>query len=232
MQAFKGFLNLFVKPNCPLCDRPAEAALCQYCQRQLQQCQFAKPEQFWQNERVFVWGAYGGALKRAIAQMKYKNHPELAKPLGYWLGETWRKSPISANLVKVTVVPIPMYPEKQRKRGFNQAELLARSFCDCTGLPLQPQGLERIRDTKAQFGLNAVEREKNLDGAFSLGKAFRGKRPPGAVLLLDDIYTTGTTIRAAEKALQTSGIQVCGVAAIATTKPEKKIVARSPIWPK
>lgn len=221
-QVFQGFLNLFMKSNCPLCDRPAEAALCQYCQRQLQQCQFAKPEQFWQNERVFVWGAYGGKLKRAIAAMKYENHPELAKPLGYWLGETWLKSPISAQFAKVTVVPIPMHPEKQRKRGFNQAELLARSFCEYAGLPLQPQGLERIRDTKAQFGLSRSEREKNLDGAFNLGKAFRAKRPPGAVLLLDDIYTSGATVCAAEKTLQNSGIQVCGVAAIATSKLEKK----------
>lgn len=221
VQIIKSFLNLFLKANCPLCNRPAEAELCKYCQRQLQQCKFAKPEQFWQSDRVFAWGEYGGSLKRAIAAMKYKNHPELAQPLGYWLGETWQKSSIYKKFNKVTVIPIPMYPEKQRKRGFNQAELIAKHFCEYTKLPFQPQGLQRIRETQAQFNLNAAEREKNIEGAFRLGKAFVGsKKLPSKVLLLDDIYTTGATTRAAEKTLRASGIEVCGIAVIATTKKQ------------
>ncbi len=212
----KGFLNLFLKSNCPLCQRPAERELCRYCHRQLQGCQLANPGQFWQDPMpVFVWGAYGGTLKRAIAAMKYENHPELARPLGHWLGDAWRngKGAAGGNL---TVVPIPLHAAKLKKRGFNQAELLAQYFCEVTGLPLQRNGLQRVRETEAQFSLSGAEREQNLAGAFTVGKGFRHLHSR-SVLLLDDIYTTGATVRSAAQTLRSAGISVCGVAAIATT---------------
>lgn len=211
---FKGFLDLFLKSSCPLCQRPAQDLLCQYCHRQLQRCQLTKVSQRSANEPVFVWGIYGGALKRAIAAMKYENHPQLAKPLGHWMGEAWLKSPLSTGS-RLTVVPIPMYPQKLKERGFNQAELLAKSFCEVTNLPAQPQGLERVRQTEAQFGLSASEREQNVAGAFNLGKAFRHRHPQGSVLLLDDIYTTGSTVRAAAQTLRSAKIPVCGIVALA-----------------
>lgn len=217
---FKGFLDLFLKSNCPLCQRPAQDLLCQYCRRQLQRCQLAQPNRGSTDEPVFVWGIYGGVLKRAIAAMKYENNPQLAKPLGHWMGEAWLKSPISAGN-RLTVVPIPMHSTKLKERGFNQAELLAKSFCEVTSLPVQPQGLERIRQTEAQFGLSPSQRQQNVAGAFSLGKSFRHRHPKGAVLLLDDIYTTGSTIRAAAQTLRSAKIPVYGVVALAAAKQDK-----------
>jgi ComF family protein len=212
----KGFFNLFLKSNCPLCQRPAERELCRYCHRQLQGCQLANPGQFWQDPMpVFVWGAYGGTLKRAIAAMKYENHPELARPLGHWLGDAWRNGKGAAG-AQVTVVPIPLHAAKLKKRGFNQAQLLAQYFCEVTGLPLERNGLQRVRETEAQFSLSAAEREENLAGAFTVGKGFR-HRHSRSVLLLDDIYTSGATVRSAAQTLRSAGISVCGVAAIATT---------------
>ena len=83
---------------------------------------------------------------------------------------------------------------------------------------MQPQGLERRRETQAMFGLSVTQREQNLKLAFSLGKGFQKRRPHSPVLLLDDIYTTGTTAREAAKRLLQAEIQVFGVAAIATSK--------------
>lgn len=217
-QLLKSCLNLFVKPTCPLCQRTADEVVCQYCQRQLGRCQLANPSQFWQGELpVFVWGEYGGALKRAIAAFKYDPHPQLARPLGHWLGSAWLDSP-QGELDKLTVIPIPLHREKLKKRGFNQAELLAESFCELTGLPLQRQGLERVKETKALFDLSAKERQAEMKNALILGKGFRHRHPPGEVLLLDDIYTTGTTVKAATETLKRAGIRVCGVVAVATTK--------------
>jgi len=153
----KPILDLWFQPNCVLCDRPAREIICAYCQRQLQQYQFAQPDRFWRQEvpSLFVWGAYQGTVKRAIAQMKLsqeQNCPELSKPLGKWLGQAWLKSPLSYGK-KFTVVPIPSDPQRLKERGFNQAELLAKSFCDITVYPCQTLVLTRSRPTKALYGL-------------------------------------------------------------------------------
>lgn len=220
MQKLKnGLLALFLKSNCPLCDRPAKVDLCEYCQRQLQRCQLPTPSEFWKGELpIFVWGNYSGILKRAIAALKYDNQPQLAHPLGHWLAQAWLQSPAITHSKKLTVVPIPLHSTKLQQRGYNQAELIAQSFCEITGYKQQPQGLERIRTTEAQFGLSAQAREQNLTDAFRVGKRLHKHPSHSPVLLVDDIYTTGATIRSAAQALQRQGILVYGVVAIATSK--------------
>ena len=167
---------------------------------------------------MFVWGSYGGVLKRAIAALKYDNHPHLARPLGHWLAQTWLKSPVGTQAKKLTVVPIPLHAVKLKKRGYNQAELIAQSFCDVTGYKQQPFGLERMRETEAQFGLSVQAREQNLTDALKIGKSFQKSPPTSPVLLVDDIYTTGATVRSAAQALQKRGIGVYGVVAIASSR--------------
>lgn len=161
-------------------------------------------------------GAYGGTLKRAIAALKYENQPQVALPLGHWLAQAWLNSQFAST--QLIVVPIPLYADKEKQRGYNQAALLAQSFCNTTGLHLQQIGLERIRGTEAQFGLSSLEREQNLAMAFRLGSGFRRHHPASPVLLLDDVYTTGATARSAVQTLQRHGIQVYGLAALATSQ--------------
>lgn len=199
---------------CPLCSRSSPTPVCSTCQQRLQQSALTSPEQFWQPPLpLFAWGRYDNSLKRAIAALKYENQPRLAEPLGHWLAQSWLASPLALTRRNLWVVPIPMHSEKQAQRGFNQAELLARAFCHSTGLPLQPQALHRRRATVAQFGLSATARHENLSGAFELGTAL----PVGAtVLLLDDIYTTGATTRAAAQTLR-QRYSVYGMAAVAKT---------------
>ncbi len=212
----KSFLNLFLKSNCPLCQRPAAREFCPYCHKQLQRCQLSDPGRFWHSEqRVFVWGEYGGALKRAIAALKYDGNPQLAKPLGGWLAEAWLSFPELAT-DNLTVVPIPMHQEKLKERGFNQAELLAESFCELTGLPLQRHGLARVKNTQPLFALTAVQRQAEMENALILGKDFRRRLPRDRVLLVDDIYTSGITVKSATKILKQSGISVYGTVALAT----------------
>ncbi|MBD0393857.1 MAG: ComF family protein [Microcoleus sp. C1-bin4] len=212
----KSFLNLFLKSNCHLCQRPAAGEFCSYCHKQLQRCQLTEPGRFWHSEqRVFVWGEYGGALKRAIAALKYDGNPQLAKPLGGWLAEAWLSFPELA-IDNLTVVPIPLHQEKLKERGFNQAELLAESFCELTGLPLQRHGLERVKNTQALFALTPRQRQAEMKNALSLGKDFRRRLPRDRVLLVDDIYTSGTTVKSAIQILKLSGISVYGTVALAT----------------
>ncbi|MFH7027471.1 MAG: ComF family protein [Heteroscytonema crispum UTEX LB 1556] len=211
----KGLLNLFLESNCPLCQRSTSCEFCQDCTRQLQKCNLPEPNRPKQDAiAVFAWGAYGGILKRAIAVMKYENQPQVARPLGQWLGEAWLlHSPLPTR--SLVVVPIPLHASKQKTRGYNQAALIAQSFCQTTGLKLKLNGLERMRETKAQFGLSVCDREQNLNSAFSLGEDFR-HRPNTPVLLVDDIYTTGATAKSAVQTLRQSGIAVSGLVAVAT----------------
>lgn len=212
-------LNLVLRPNCPLCDRPLNGhELCLACQRRLDDCRQPNPRQQWRGKLpLFAWGTYSGTLKRAIAALKYENNPQLARLLGHRMAEAWQQLPgLPKSLI---VVPIPMHPEKQRQRGFNQAERLARYFCDLTGFPLAAKGLKRVKNTQPLFQLTPQQRQQTLQKAIALGPAFQRRPPRQRVLLLDDIHTTGTTSLEAKAVLNQYQIPVAGVAVLAKTQP-------------
>lgn len=151
---------------------------------------------------------YSEPLSDIIHQFKYGKRPELSPSLVRYLitrfaASEWRKVAIDI------VAPVPMYATRQQERGYNQAELLAADFCQITRLPFDAQLLRRVRFTEAQVGLNAAERARNVEGAFEAKPTIKGK----SVLLIDDVYTTGATLRAcATDALQKGARQVCALA--------------------
>jgi ComF family protein len=209
LKLLRPVLNFFLQPHCPLCDRSTPDTLCIYCQRQLLAEKLERPLHQQSELKVWAWGSYGGALKRSIAQCKYQNHPEIAFYLGELLGQTW----LAQNDSKLNpwLLPIPMHKDKQRQRGFNQAELIAKGFAHHTGRV--DRSLQRIKSTEAQFGLSPQARRQNLEGAFQLDSKKRWGQHP--VLIIDDIYTTGATIRAALAPLKTARVNVIGVAVAA-----------------
>ena len=219
--------SIFLKSHCAACQRPTTKVFCQYCQSKLNSQKFSNSSRLVSASEVpiFAWGKYDGQLKRAIALMKYQDHPEIGEILGHLLGQAWLEngemrclrlaprcaaSPLGQS--HLTVVPIPLHPKKLKQRGFNQAEIIARSFCRVTAQSLNTQLLMRIRDTEAMFNLeNAAERAKNLQGALKVGN----KMPKSSILLIDDIHTTGTTVKESVKVLQQKQIEVIGVAVVA-----------------
>jgi ComF family protein len=211
-------LNLFLKSNCPLCSRAATEAFCKYCQRQIQECQLIEPARYWQgNLPLFAWGKYEGVIKRSIGKLKYDGYQSIADLYGTWLGESWQMSSPLDRATKLIVIPIPLHAEKLASRGFNQAESIARSFCQVTGAKLD-LSLHRTRSTVAQFGLSKAARQENVAGAFSLIRS--SLKAGDSVLLIDDIYTTGSTVRAAASGLRSIDVQVCGVAVVATGRDD------------
>jgi len=215
-QLSQDVLSLFLQPNCPFCGRSAETTICPNCDRELNQCQLSSPKFQGKGKiSVLAWGQYDGLLKRAILALKYEKKRQLARPLGERLGKTYlRKSPTLSTL-KPIVIPIPLHEDKQKQRGFNQAELLARSFCTVTRLKLHSQGLKRIKKTAALYNLTPEARKEELAQAFTIGK---GLNPQQNLILLDDIYTTGTTVQSAQNTLQKAGMKVIGVCAIAIAR--------------
>lgn len=207
----KQLLSLFLESKCPLCDRTAKDTICIYCQRKLSSYRLDRPNLLGTGELpLFAWGKYDGQLKRAIAVMKYDRQPDIGLVLGKWLGKAW----IAHSVVKqknISVVPLPIHPDKQQSRGFNQAEIIAKGFCRQTGYLLQPEVLLKVRNTKAMFGLNALERKQNISNAFQIGT----ETPKYPILFIDDIHTSGNTVMEATKVLTRQGINVIGVAVVA-----------------
>jgi ComF family protein len=148
---------------------------------------------------IVACGMYRGALASAVRRLKYGDRPDLARPLGAMLGATVATSGLRADLV----VPVPLHPRKLRERGYNQSALLAGAVARAAGAPLAARGLVRTRDTAPQASLSKHRRRDNIAGAFRArsAKAIHGNR----ILLVDDVATTGATLRACAEALLTAG---------------------------
>jgi ComF family protein len=142
---------------------------------------------------------FEGALRKAIHAFKYRGRRDLAAELAALMVESWnwRSYPIDV------VVPVPLHPGRMALRGYNQATVLAEAFGCRVGIPIVPGKLVRDRDTVPQTRLAAVDRRTNVAGAFSVPPV---ERPFGkSVLLVDDVYTTGSTLRECGMALRTGG---------------------------
>lgn len=201
--------NILYQAPCPICQRSSRQVVCVDCDRQIQAC---KNHEFRQGQveseiPLYCWGKYDQALKRAIEVCKYDQSPQIA----YYLGQQMAKSWVAPVPSSCALVPIPLHRQKQKLRGFNQAEQLARGFGDDLGIACRPDLLRRVKNTQPQFQMADVQaRLENLRGAF-LANPSHGQ----AVIIVDDIYTTGTTVRqaiAALRAVKTSVMAVIGLA--------------------
>ena len=148
-------------------------------------------------DSAYSFGSYEGTLRKLIHLFKYGKVESLALPLGRFV---LTAIPLDQNFD--TVIGMPMHWRKHWERGFNQADLLARPIAKRYRLKLSTN-LRRKRYTKAQAGLTEAERRENLKDSFYVRRPahVRGKR----VLLVDDVFTTGATLRAAAEALKNAG---------------------------
>ncbi|MCM1431829.1 MAG: ComF family protein [Muribaculaceae bacterium] len=145
---------------------------------------------------------YRGAVKKTMYRFKYSNRREYAAFLGEAAARRWGDW-IFANGIEA-VVPVPMYRGKKRRRGYDQAELFAGELAGRMGLVCESRALKRTVNTRPQKKLNVEERKNNLKNAFQTAPFIvQYKR----VLLVDDIYTTGSTVEAAAKELRRAGVE-------------------------
>ena len=151
---------------------------------------------------------YEKGFRRTLHRLKFQEERALARPLGTLMAEA--ASSLGEELDGVTWVP--MSPQKLRRRDYNQSELLAKAVAKELGLPAWNL-LEQVRETDTQHSLTRAQRADNVRGAYRAKGATLGKR----VLLVDDIVTTGATLRACAQGLYGAGAQkVCAVCAANT----------------
>lgn len=141
-------------------------------------------------------------MRASVSRFKYKNRREYADFYVQELLQTC--GPAIENWKPDVLIPIPLHKSRRRRRGFNQAELVAKGIGRELGIPVLSDGLIRTKKTVPQKELSDLERKQNLKNAFQLKRNdVRLKK----VLLIDDIYTTGSTIDAAAAILLESGVE-------------------------
>ena len=176
--------------------------------------------------KAVAYGGYHGELRSLVHLLKYEGMQPVAGRLGALLADSLEAfCGVRGRATQMLVIPVPMHPIKQRQRGFNHAELLARAAIAEMRrrhpqwvLHLETSLLKRVRVTVSQAGLTTHQRRQNLRGAFF---APRPARLAGRhVLLIDDIYTTGATARACSRVLRNAGAASVRVATVARAQRE------------
>lgn len=193
----RGRLHPIQEPHCMKCGKPLYREEQEYCH----DCARGK---HCYEEGIALY-PYDEVMQKSIAYFKFYNRREYAKPyaeeIGTYLGRkllNWQAD---------CLVPVPIHKVKKISRGFNQAEVLAEAVSRQIGIPVDAELLQRSKKTLPQKELNDEERRKNLQDAFQIAKkGVKYKK----VILVDDIYTTGSTIDACTEVLKAAGIrEVC-----------------------
>jgi ComF family protein len=212
---FSALSQLVLKSTCPACGRTARGVFCESCQEQIcagKRSQALEPSNHQHPLPLFAWATYDNSLRRVITALKYDRQAAIGHWLGIQMAESWIQNGLHQQYPKLLVMPIPMHPSKQKLRGYNQAELISRSFAHQVGYRHQPQALRRHRETQAQYSVSVTDRDRNLQSAFSVDPHFKSQTP---IVLVDDIYTTGATLRSAIQALQEHRLNLWGSAVAA-----------------
>ncbi|HET7718194.1 MAG TPA: ComF family protein [Bauldia sp.] len=219
-----GIADLALPPQCLACDRHVAqiGGLCPvcwgglhfierpYCERlgipfaydlgpgALSAEAIADPPPF---ERCRAVAHFDDVARRLVHGLKYRDHIELARWMGAWMARAGTELVAEADVI----APVPLHRFRLWMRRFNQSAVLAEVVATESGKPFAPTLLKRIRPTTQQVGLTATERDKNVRGAFRVMPDERPGIAGRRVLLVDDVYTTGATVRAATRALLRAG---------------------------
>ena len=215
-QVWSGLIDLLFPPRCGGCQtagslwcaaccaavQPIEPPWCEKCgepfvtDRLCANCR-AHPLVI---EKIRSAALFDGVLRQAIHRFKYERLAGMADPFGGMLADYWRAEQLTADWL----IPVPLHPSRERDRGYNQSELLARQLARRVSVPVSSRGLRRTRATAVQMTLNAAQRRENVAGAFEcVDTRVRGAR----VMIIDDVGTTGATLDACAQAVLQAGAE-------------------------
>lgn len=217
----KNWKDYLYPHRCPFCHRAEEYEVCSYCagilpwvkeplckkcgkpvrKEEQEFCHDCSVHPHYFEEGRSLW-LHKPPVNQSVYQFKYGGRrvygEYYARQMYSVYGRTIKRWNIDL------IVPVPLYRKKQKKRGYNQAWILARGLAEMTGIPAEEKGILRVRPTVPQKELSDRQRKKNLKDAFKTSDDFR---PGKNILVVDDIYTTGCTLDEAAKTLLVSGAE-------------------------
>jgi ComF family protein len=222
----RGGVNVLLPPHCMACEMPVAASgtLCAQCWGKLRLIErpfcerlgtpfaydlgegalsaeaIADPPPF---ERLRAVAAYDDMARKLVHGLKYGDRQDLARWMARWMVRAGGDVVSGAGVI----VPVPLHRRRLWTRRFNQSAMLALVIAGATERPFAPTALRRIRPTRQQVGLSARERAENVRGAFRVAESERIAIAGRRVLLVDDVYTTGATMKAATRALMRAGAE-------------------------
>jgi len=210
MNTFSPLLELFFPRLCIACSNPLfmhESHLCDLCLFHLPRTNFEKDlnnpvaQLFWGRVNIelatsFFFYSKGSKYQHILHELKYKGKKEI----GFEIGKIFGKEIMNSEFSDVDlIVPIPLHPSRERKRGYNQAEWIAMGLAEAMGKPLENKSILRITSSSTQTKKGRYDRWTNVEGIF------RTRLPEKLVnkhiLLVDDVVTTGATLEACATAI-------------------------------
>ena len=226
---FKGMIDFIFPPLCAGCGKfeTSPSHICNRCLSRIQifdkpiclncesemtisgKCQRCEDKKF----PLYVYGDYRPVLKEIIIQYKFKN---VLAPADLLVDLFYKKFGDEIKKIKPTVlIPIPLHPLREHQRGYNQAQILAEKLSILSGIKTSTELIYRIKKRKPQAKLDFKQRRKNIEGVFEADDSHHNKE---SILLIDDVVTTGATVKEAKKILEAAGHEVVGAAALAHGK--------------
>ena len=180
-------------PRCQRCGHPSGSHACRWCD---QLPRFARAA------RSFCWMG-SGLGEHVVYSLKYEGWQRVAEDMAERMARVdW---PLDVVEERSAVVPVPLTPRRTRERGFNQSVLLAAALSGFWQVPMWSDVLHRVSGTSSQTRLTPLERQSNVAGAFVVPPSARAELRGSHVVIVDDVVTTGATLRACASALFAAG---------------------------
>lgn len=193
------------EPSCRKCGKPLRSMEAEYCRDCME-----KRHYFKEGAALFVYPS----VKESLYRFKYEGRQEYGEYYGkqvkLHLSEKLRRWKAEA------LIPVPLHKKRQKKRGYNQAAVLARAISKETGIPVYEDFARRIKNTVPQKELNGQARENNLKKAF---KICQNDVKLKTIIIIDDIYTTGSTMDALALECKKAGIETVYCISLAIGRP-------------
>lgn len=224
--AVQKVLQLLYPPRCPFCDEILDVserellccsicsrkipwvtgARCMKCGKPVSSCELEYCPDCQKTKHAYDRGAavfrYSGCMPGSIYRLKAVNRRDY---IGFFAEALYRSSRMYLKRWQPQVIiPVPMHPHKKAARGYNQSELLAKAFSKKTGIPYADDLLFCVKKTKVQKLLGQKDRKRNLRGSFAAKKSLRDLH---TVLVIDDVYTTGSTMDEIAYTLKKAGVR-------------------------